>query len=103
MIAMLVIILFVVMMVLGLTLLRKINPPISLEEDLEISRIQLTSFDLEYLVGKEGVAITDLKPTGKCRIDGIEFDVKAESDKIEKGERICISRIQGNRIMAREI
>ena len=35
--------------------------------------------------------------------DGIEFEVRAENGRIEKGERIRISRIHGNKIMAKEI
>ena len=98
-----VIALFIIMLVLSLLMLKKINPHVTLEEDLEINRIHLNDADLEFLVGKEGVVITDLKPGGKCRIDGIEFEVRAENGRIEKGERIRISRIHGNKIMAKEI
>lgn len=68
-----------VMLTIALTVLKRVKPPIILEDELKGARGYLNSSDLEYLVGKEGIAVTDLKPSGKCKIEGIEFDVRAEN------------------------
>ena len=93
---------FAILMTLGLMLLKKSNPSFELEEDLGIGKIHLNAEDLQYLVGKEGQTLTELKPWGKCRIDGIEFSVKAEMDYVAADEKVYISRIHGNRIIVRE-
>lgn len=102
-ITVIVVVILAVMLTIALIVLKRVKPPIILENELKAERGYLNSADLEYLVGKEGIAVTDLKPSGKCKIEGIEFDVRAESRYIEKGTRVCISRIHENTIMIREI
>ena len=92
-----------VMLTIALTVLKRVKPPIILEDELKGARGYLNSSDLEYLVGKEGIAVTDLKPSGKCKIEGIEFDVRTENRYIEKGTKVCISRIHENTIMIKEL
>ena len=55
-----------------------------------------------YLIGKEGVASTALRPAGKCNIDGVEFDVRSDGRYIAKGSRIQIIRVQGNTLIIKE-
>ena len=50
-----------------------------------------------------GIAITDLRPAGKCKIEDIEFDVRAENGYIKKGSQVRISRIHENTIMIKEV
>jgi len=102
-ITVIVVVILAVMLTIALTVLRRVKPPIVLENDLKGARGYLNSSDLEYLVGKEGVAITDLKPSGKCKIEGIEFDVRAENRYIEKDTKVFISRIHENTIMIKEL
>ena len=102
-ITVIVVVIVAVMLTIALAVLKKVKPPIILEDELKTDRGYLNSSDLEYLVGKEGIALTDLKPSGKCKIEGIEFDVRAESRYIEKGAKICISRIHENTIMIKEL
>jgi membrane-bound serine protease (ClpP class) len=42
------------------------------------------------VVGKEGVAITDLRPSGKAEIDGKVENVVAEGGYVEEGERVKV-------------
>ncbi len=89
--------------ILALLHMKKIKPPIVLQEELKAEKGYLSSSDLEYLVGKEGVTVTDLRPAGKCNIDGVEFDVRSEGKYIAKGSNVRISRIQGNTLIIKEI
>lgn len=86
-ITVIVVVVLAVMLTAALTVLKRVKPPIILEDELKGSDGYLNSSDLEYLIGKEGIAATDLKPSGKCKIEDIEFDVRAENRYIEKGTR----------------
>lgn len=88
--------------ILALFHMKKIKSPIVLQEELSAEKGYLSSSDLEYLVGKEGIASTDLRPAGKCNIEGIEFDVRSEGTYIAKGSKVQISRIQGNTLIIKE-
>ncbi len=96
-----VVVVLAVMVTVAMVFLKKAKSPIVLQE--EIKTDYLNASDLEYLVGKEGIAVTDLKPAGKCDIDGIEFDVRAETYYTTRGAKVRISRIHENTIMVKEI
>ncbi len=102
-ITVIVVVLLAVMLTVVLLILKTVKPPFVLEDELKPEQGQLNASDLEYLVGKEGVASTDLKPVGKCDIEGVEFDVRAEGRYIEKGTKVRINRIYENTIMIKEI
>lgn len=89
--------------ILALFHMKKIKPPIVLQEELKAGKGYLSSSDLEYLVGKEGTAATDLRPAGKCDIDGIVFDVRSEGSYVAKGQQVKIIRIQGNTLIIKEM
>jgi len=96
-----VVIVLAVMFAVILTLfhMKRIKPPIVLQEEMKAEKGYLSASDLEYLVGKEGIASTDLRPAGKCDIDGVEFDVRSEGRYIAKGSKIRIVRVQGNTLI----
>ena len=102
-ITVIVIVLLAVMLTVMMTVLKKVKPPIVLQDEMRPDEGFLTTSDLEYLVGKEGVTSTDLRPSGKCNIEGVEFDVRAESRYIVSGTKVQISRIHENTIMIREL
>lgn len=101
-ITMIVIVLLAVMITVVLLVLKRVKPPFVLDNELKAEQGYLNSSDLEYLLGKEGVAETDLRPAGKCDIEGVEFDVRAEGKYLEKGTKVRISRIHENMIMVKE-
>ncbi len=57
------------------------------------------SLGLEAFIGKEGVALTFLRPAGTALIEGKRLDVVTSGDFIEKDTAITIIRIDGNRIV----
>lgn len=89
--------------ILALFHMKKIKSPIVLQEELKADKGYLSSSDLEYLVGKEGVASTDLRPAGKCNIDGVEFDVRSEGKYVASGKKVRIIRVQGNTLIIKDI
>jgi membrane-bound ClpP family serine protease len=54
------------------------------------------------IVGKEGTAQTALHPSGSAMIEGIKYDVVSKGDFIEKGKRIIVVTIDGNRIVVKK-
>lgn len=55
------------------------------------------------LVGKEGTAISPLRPAGIARIDGRRIDVVASGRFIEKDTPVRVVETSGNRVVVRAI
>jgi membrane-bound serine protease (ClpP class) len=49
----------------------------------------------ESIIGKSGVAITDLSPMGEARVEGIIWRAQSESGEVKKGEQVKVKSIQG--------
>ena len=50
------------------------------------------------LIGKEGKAVTDLRPSGKAEIDGKVYDVVADNFFINVGKKIKVNNVEGSKI-----
>lgn len=59
--------------------------------------------DLSSLLNKEGVTISALRPTGIALIDGRRIDATAENLFIDKDKRVKVVRVEGSRVMVREV
>lgn len=59
--------------------------------------------DLSDFVGKEGITISVLRPSGTADFDGMKLDVVSESTFIPKGKRVKVVQVNGPRIVVREI
>jgi membrane-bound serine protease (ClpP class) len=57
--------------------------------------------DYAALVGKRGVAVSTLRPSGKARIEGEVRAVEADGAFIEPGTEIEVVRVRGNRIVVK--
>jgi len=57
------------------------------------------SLELNILIDKEGVAVTDLRPSGIARIDGLRYDVVTDGEYVEQNSEIVVSSITGNQII----
>lgn len=52
-------------------------------------------------VGKRGTAVSTLRPAGVADLEGERVDVVSDGEFIEAGERIEVSRVDGNRVVVR--
>jgi membrane-bound serine protease (ClpP class) len=52
-------------------------------------------------LGKQGIAISPLRPSGVADVDGERVDVVSDGEFIEPGAGIVVSRVDGNRIVVR--
>ncbi len=53
------------------------------------------------LVGKEAVALTDLRPVGTAEIDGRRYSVVTGGEYVDRGRTVRVVRVEGNRIVVR--
>lgn len=59
--------------------------------------------DATSLIGKEGVAVTTMRPAGTGEFEGQRIDVVSEGSYIEKGNRIRVISVEGRRIVVQLI
>jgi len=58
---------------------------------------------LERYIGQEGVSLTHLRPAGIADIGSKRLDVVTEGMFIDKGKRLKVISVEGNRMVVREI
>jgi membrane-bound serine protease (ClpP class) len=56
----------------------------------------------ENLLGKEGVALTMLRPAGTAMIDSVKVSVVTSGDFIEKNSRIKVTEVEGYRVVVEQ-
>jgi membrane-bound serine protease (ClpP class) len=57
--------------------------------------------DYKSLVGKIGVAVTTLRPSGRVEIDGEVYSVEADGSFVEPGRGVKVTRVRGSAITVR--
>lgn len=87
--------------ILGLLSKGKLKSPIILKEEQNKDKGYISSSDLNYLLGKQGIAITDLRPTGMGNFEGIDLDVISEGKYILKDTRLVIYKVQGSKLIVK--
>ncbi|MGN1148344.1 MAG: NfeD family protein [Lachnospiraceae bacterium] len=93
-----------VMFVILLRLLAsgKLKSPLVLKEEQTREEGYISSSDMNFLLGKEGVAVTDLRPSGSGDFDGVKLDVLSEGSYISKGTLLVISKVEGSKLIVKE-
>ena len=89
--------------VMGLLSKRKLKSPIILDTDVKAEDSYLNSSDLEYLIHREGVAVTDLRPAGRGNFDGIDLDISSNGSYIERGTPVVIDRVSEKRLIVKKL
>jgi len=59
--------------------------------------------DQSKLTGKEGIAITSLRPSGTAEIEGKRVDVVSEGSYVPAGEKLVVERVEGVRVIVRPL
>ena len=57
----------------------------------------------DYLLGKQGIVLTDLRPAGTAVIEGRNVDVVSEGAFLNKGEKIEVISVNGSRVVVKKI
>ncbi len=61
----------------------------------------VTTTDMDVFLGKEGDAVTVLRPAGMAEFDGVKLNVVSDGEYIPKGTRVRIARVEGARVVVR--
>jgi membrane-bound serine protease (ClpP class) len=70
---------------------------ITLEQDM--SAATAANPELHQLIGKEGEASSELRPSGFATFDKKRVDVVTQGEMIAKGERVRVVDVKGNRVV----
>ncbi len=76
---------------------------ITLSTSLSTKGGYISTADYSEYVGKTGVAISPLRPSGSIEIDGRKLDAVSEGDFIERDEQIKVIKVEGSRIIVKKI
>ena len=82
---------------------RLYRSPLVLKDEQKNTKGYLSVDDMRYLIGKQGVAGSLLRPAGVGEFDGVRLDVVTESEYIQRGTPIEIIDVQGRRIVVRAV
>ena len=78
-----------------------IGRKMTVEKDL--SNFRATQTGLENLIGKQGVATSDLRPSGFATIEGKRTDVITRGEMIAGGRPIVVIDVGANTVVVKEI
>lgn len=59
--------------------------------------------EYEALIGKEGVALTDLKISGKIEVEDERYDAITTGDFIEAGTKVLVKKYKGNYLVVKKV
>lgn len=71
-------------------------------QEKEAGYVAVPAID-KSIIGKTGLAATDLRPSGKIRIENVLYDAVAEFGYIEKGKNIKVIRLENAQLYVEEL
>ena len=74
-----------------------------LKESISSGSTEMENADMLALVGKRGVVLNTLRPSGNAEIDDKKIDVVSDGEFINKGSEIEVVRVEGVRVLVREV
>jgi membrane-bound ClpP family serine protease len=73
------------------------------EQQREQIRHQEAMVHLDYLVGKRGVTLTQLTPSGKACFGDARVDVISDGEVIPYGTDVVVVEVRGNEVLVRAL
>jgi membrane-bound serine protease (ClpP class) len=55
------------------------------------------------LIGKTGIAITELKPKGEVRVEGVIWRAESLSGDVSRGQQVTIKSLKGLTVIVEKI
>ncbi|NLF68174.1 MAG: hypothetical protein GX575_03865 [Candidatus Anammoximicrobium sp.] len=84
-------------------LFRRVSLETPDEQQREQIRCQEALVHWEYLVGKRGVTVTQLTPSGKARFGDARVDVISDGEVIPYGTDVVVVEVRGNEVLVRAL
>ena len=72
--------------------------PFVLWDRQQNSAVYTGGSDYSALLGKQGVALTKLRPAGTVLIEGRRYDVSSMGDFLPKDSKIVVTKVEGNKL-----
>lgn len=89
-----------ILMYIAYKVLSSVKSPLILTESVNEEEI---NEKLAFFLGKNGKAVTPLRPSGTGDFNGVRLDVLTRGEFIEKGAAITVEEIKGKKIIVKEI
>lgn len=77
--------------------------PIVLKDAIRADSSSLSDAETQALVGREGVCLNTLRPSGNADFDGLRLDVVSEGEFIAKDSRVRVVRVEGLKILVKKV
>lgn len=55
--------------------------------------------DFKYLIGKDGITLTPLRPSGTVEIEGNKIDVVSDSEYVKNGVKVKVTKVEGMKVV----
>ena len=62
----------------------------------------ISNTDNTSIVGKSGISLTPLRPSGRAEVENKIYDVVSDGEFIDSGQRIIVSEAAGRRILVKK-
>lgn len=93
--------------IVAIIIMLRILPTTKLYKKLRLETTTIgysaTRSGLDKLIGKEGITITPLHPVGTAVVDDKRIDVVSEVGMIDKDKKIVVLKVEGNRVVVKEV
>ena len=77
--------------------------PVTLRKSLSSKDgVVAQSAEIEHFIGKEGIAFTDLRPSGIAMIENHRLDVVTEGKYLNKDTKVVVVSVSGNQIIVNQ-
>lgn len=94
----------VILLIISVTLVSKGKLPrtLTLKESTDRASGYIGGESLEKYLGKEGRALTDLRPAGTAELEGERVDVLTRGEYLEAGTDLTVIEVGGNRVVVKK-
>lgn len=77
--------------------------PVVLNTAIEAGSTERTDEEFVHLIGKRGITVTALRPSGIALIDGRRVDVASEAEFIDKGADVEVTSVDGVKVVVKRV
>ncbi len=94
----------VILLIISVTLVSKGKLPrtLTLKESTDRASGYIGGESLEKYLGKEGRALTDLRPAGTAELERERVDVLTRGESLEAGTELIVTEVGGNRVVVKK-
>ena len=81
----------------------KLGKTLVLSTSMKKENGYISNDDMNYFLGKTGITLTILRPSGTIDLDGVKIDVVSQGEYIERGTEVKITKVEGRKIVVKKL